>query len=150
MPCAPDPARREQLRHALIASGAHGIECGLAWCAEAEARDADGRDAVDAWTHAATELPTEHPWQAEAAWRAARSRAAAGDDAGARELLDGPASWGGDGPANCRCRFLLAQIFARCGDRDRALRAARSLSGHGDQEQQRRLDIFIAEVGARP
>ncbi len=148
--CAPEQERREGYRRRLLASKATGLEAGLAWCAEAEARTRDGGDAVEAWSRAAALLPAEHPWQAEAAWRAARELAARGDDPGARALLDGPASWRADDEVNCRCRFLLAQVLARSGARDEAMRAADSLTGRGDAARQARVEAFLASLRDTP
>lgn len=148
--CAPDAAARRQLRSRLFAIAVRGAAVGQAWCDEAEDRQARGLDATAAWSEAARALPADHPYQAEAAWRAARLLTAVGRQEEALALLDGPAAWSADTPACCRCRFLLAQIWFQRGNRAAALRAARSLRGLGDAGQAQRLEALIASIESLP
>jgi len=146
--CAPQAAQREFWQALLLVQPRQGpsLELGLAWCAEAQRREALPADATAAWQAAAATLPEDHPYFPEACDRAASGLAAAGDEQGALRLLQGPAAWGGDDPAHWRCRFLLAQLAGRLGQVPQALEAARSLLHRGNAEQQQRLEALIHQL----
>ncbi len=149
--CAPSPALRRHLRQRLLTGEAPPrLETGLAWCAEAEDRSQQGLDATAAWTAAVHTLPSSHPYLPEAAWRAARSLDKSGHDAEALALLEGPASWATDDDAHARCRFLLAQIAFRLGERAEALHDALTLRGLGSAQQQEHLEALISSWSTLP
>jgi len=139
---AEDVAR---LRAALLADGT-GLEAGLAWCDEAQARVDRGEDATAAWRSAAGLLPGGHPWQAAAAWRAARALVGAGDLAAAAGLLIAPAR--GDGADARRCRFLLAQVVERQGRWAEALALAEALLADRGNDGRERIVALIERLRA--
>ena len=143
---AVDPQAAAALRQRLLSLDQPGQATGQAWCDEAERRSREGGDAEAAWERAAHLLPQDHPWAAAAAWRAARNLVDQGIRlADARRLVEVPA-WAGSDVDQLRCRFLVAQIAERTGDRHEAQRAANSLLPLADATQLPRLQQFIARL----
>ncbi len=146
---APDANARAQAQATLLAAPDDSLEVGLAAAEHAQTLEKTGADATAAWTRAAHALPVGHPWRAEAAWRAGRAAAAAGDAKAARALIESEA-WRTDDDAALRCRFLLVQVLERLGERDAALRAAQSLAHAGTPEQQVRVQHVIEHLQDPP
>lgn len=137
------PARVAGLLERAVAADPPPAEAGIAWCRLAESREAAGVVADDAWRHAAELLPADHPWKASACARAARSLLANGGDlAMAERLLLGIPEGVVTGEA-MRCRFLLAQIWARQGRPAEARRLAASLLPAADEAQRARVQAFL-------